>query len=142
MLAYKLDTLGYETCNAIADAYFRMKDMNNSITYYTKAINILNPVKVEIAQAYFRKGDALKGAGLYEDAISSYLSSCEVYEIPNMYMLIANIYDENLHDSGNAVKYYDKYYNLMIRDKNVMLEDYLEKIKMRADFLRKKPGKD
>ena len=80
-------------------------------------------------------------AGLYGDAITSYLEALRRMDIPNNYLLIASIFDNDLHDATEALQYYGKYLDSMKDNINIMLEDHLEKIKLRMDYLKNNPGR-
>ena len=82
--------------------------------------------------------EAQKAAGLYNDAINTYLSSLKLSSDLNLYMIIANLYDEKLKDTTKAIRYYDLFLNKIRTDKITYKSDYVESIKERKKFLKEK----
>ena len=136
--AYRLvDTVNYEICDMLGECYYETGDFQKSIKFYKRITQDLRTGDRQIALAYTRTGDVQKEAGLYRDAVKSYMEALARMDIPNNFLLIANILDNDLHDTTGAVLYYNKYLDSMENNINIMLEDHLEKIKLRAEFLRK-----
>ena len=140
--AYRLDALSYETCSMLGECYYESGDFQKSIEYYKRITEIIRPDDRQMALAFTRTGDSQRESGLYREAITSYLEAQERMFIPNNYLLIAGIFDTGLHETHDAITYYQKYLDSMKDNINIMLEDHLEKVKLRMEYLRNNPGND
>ena len=90
---------------------------------------------------YFKIAECQNRAGLFREAITNYLAAQEYMKNPSIYMIIANIYDEKLHDSPHAIIYYKKYLDA---NENFALRaspDYVEKIRKGMEYLINNPDK-
>jgi tetratricopeptide (TPR) repeat protein len=139
--AYKIDSSDYETCSYLGQCYFKLKDMKNSIYYYNRVIKILTPVNAQLGLTYTLYAESQKSNGMYKDAIASYLKALEINPYPNIYMIIANLYDEKLNDRKNAIYYYQKYLDNLETFKISFSPEYVETIKKRLEFLKNNPAK-
>ena len=135
--AFRIDTLNYGICDMLGECYYETGDLQKSIYFYRKITENPGTGDRQTALAYTRTGDVQKEAGLYRDAIRSYLDALERMEMPNNYLLIAGIFDNYLHNTAEAILYYGKYLDAMKDNINIMLEDHLEKVKLRMEYLRK-----
>jgi tetratricopeptide (TPR) repeat protein len=120
----------------LGECYYENGDLKNSIKYYKRITENIMTDSRQMALAFTRTGDVQKEAGLYMDAIESYRKALERMDIRNNYLLIAGIYDNDLHDTAEAVVYYEKYLDSMKDNINIMLEDHLEKVRLRVDYLK------
>lgn len=139
--AYMLDTLDYETCSYLSQSYIKIKDIQKSIRFYKRIIDILNPVNGQLGYTYYLYAESQKSIGLYKEAISSYLRSQQISNNPNNYMIIANLYDEKLNDRMNAIIYYQKYLENLLATKYPIQPEYIETIKERLEYLKTNPSK-
>jgi tetratricopeptide (TPR) repeat protein len=139
--AYLLDTLDVETSSYLGQSYFKIKDIQNSIRFYKKVIDILNPVNGQLGNTYRLYAESQKSIGLYKEAITSYLHSQQISNNPDNYMTIANLYDEKLNDRTNAINYYQKYLDNLLATKYPIQPEYIEAIKKRLEYLKTNPSK-
>ena len=139
--AYKLDTLDFEVCSYLGQSYSRINDYHNSIKYYKKEIDILLPVKTQLGYAYNLYAESQKEAGLFKEAIASYIQSLQFNNNPDNYMRIANLYDNELKDKAKAIYYYQKYLNNISKQKPALSTKYVESIKKRLEYLKMKQSK-
>jgi len=137
--AYQIDSTDYETCSYLGQCYFNLEDIKNSIRYYNRTIKILSRVNGQMALTYSLLAMSQKSDGLYSDAIASYLNSLHVFEDPTIYMVIANIYDENLKDSKRAILYYQKFLDNLKKSKGPLSAEYIESVRKRMEYLKENP---
>jgi tetratricopeptide (TPR) repeat protein len=139
--AYKIDSSDYETCSYLGQSYYNLRDMGRSEYYYKKVIGILTPVNRQLGLSYTLLAESQKGNGLYNDAIKSYLRAVEISGDPNLYMIVANIYDEQFEDRKNAVKYYQLFLDGIKKSGGAFSGKYLDSIKDRMEYLKTEPAK-
>lgn len=137
--AYKTDSSDYETCSYLGQCYYKIKDMKNSAYYYNRVIKLLRPVNLQLGLTYVLCAESQKGYGNYQDAISGYLKAYDIDNDPNLYMIIANIYDEKLNNREKAIYYYQKFLNNFKKSKMKFTPEYVEKIQKRLEFLKNPP---
>jgi tetratricopeptide (TPR) repeat protein len=143
-LAYKKDSSDYETASYLGQNYYNLNDPKNSIYYYNRVIRILSPITRQMGIASVMLAEAQKAGGLYKEAINTYLSALKISSDLNLYMIIANLYDDKLNDITNAIYYYELFLNKIKPDKTTFKSDYVESVKKRLEFLKEKlnkPGK-
>lgn len=85
--------------------------------------------------------ESQKMAGLYKDAIKSYDSAMKTSRDPNLYFIVANLYDDKLNDAPNAIKYYEMYLERVKNNVSLLNSDYGKSIKKRLDYLKEKQNK-
>ncbi len=90
--------------------------MDSSILYYNKAINVLSQVYKQLGMSYNLLATSQLKNSMYHDAILSFLKFEKISDSPVIYITIANIYDENLNDSKNAIFYYQAFLNGIKKD--------------------------
>jgi tetratricopeptide (TPR) repeat protein len=78
---------------------------------------------------------------MYHDAIASFLRALAISDNSDIYMIIANLYDEQLNDSKNAIKYYQAFLDNIKRTGGTFPAKYLDSIKERLEFLKTEPDK-
>ena len=139
--AYEKDPSDYETCSYLGQSYYKLKDMENSIFYYARVIKILKPVNIQLGLTYILYAESQKDNGMYKDAIESYLKAQVIKPDPNIYMIIANLFDEKLNDKKNAVCYYQKFLDNLKDARMNFTPEYAETIKTRLAYLQKNPAK-
>jgi len=139
--AYEKDPSDYETCSYLGQSYYKLKDMKSSIYYYDRVIKILKPVYTQLGLTYILYAESQKGNEMYKDAIASYLKAQGIKPDPNIYMIIANLYDEKFNDKKNAICYYQKFLDNLKDARMNFTPEYAETIKMRLAYLQMNPTK-
>jgi tetratricopeptide (TPR) repeat protein len=90
----------------------------------------------QLSLNYFLIAEVLKSDGKYNEAITAYLNGSQIRSDNNIYMIIANLYDEKLKNPSKAIYYYE----LVLKNyKNAQMHfgsDYTESIQKRIDFLK------
>jgi tetratricopeptide (TPR) repeat protein len=137
LMAYKVDSVDYETCSFLGQCYYKIKDLKNSIFYYKKVLKILMPVYTQLGYTYDLCAESQKDKGDYRDAIASYLKAYAINADPNINMIIANLYDEKLNNKERAIYYYQRFLNTQKNSKMKFPPEYIEKIQKRLEFLKK-----
>lgn len=149
LIAYSKDSSDYETASYIGQIYYHMNDPRNSIHYYKRVVKLLTPVTNQMGIATIMLAEAQKNAGFYKDAIASYLGAQKYSSDVNLYMIIANLYDEKLKDTPKAIYYYELFLGKIKKSRMNFEPDYIDKVKERLEFLKnpdklqqkKQPGK-
>ena len=139
--AFEKDPSDYETCSYLGQSYYKLKDMENSIFYYDRVIKILKPVNIQLGLTYILYAESQKGNRMYKDAIASYLKAQAIKPDPNIYMIIANLYDEKINDKKNAICYYQKFLDNLKDARMNFTPEYAETIKTRLAYLQKNLAK-
>jgi tetratricopeptide (TPR) repeat protein len=137
LMAYKKDSTDYEVSSFLARSYERIKDLKSSAYYYRHIIKTLNPFMQQLSLNYFLLAEVLKSDGKYQEAITAYLGGLQIRADINVYMIVANLYDEKLNNPVKAIYYYE----LVLKNyKNLKMhfpQNYIESINKRIDFLKK-----
>ncbi len=133
-----IDTTDYETVDYIAQCYFRLDQLDKSITYYQKVVDILNPLAKQLGITHLNLGQKMQTLKDHENAIDSYVRSYELTHNPSLLMLIANVYDETLQDSQRAITYYKQYLSAIKEQGGTFTAEYLNSIRSRIEYLEKK----
>jgi tetratricopeptide (TPR) repeat protein len=141
LIAFKKDSSDFETCSYLGQCYYILKDMKNSIYYYNRVIKILTPVNVQLGLTYSLYAESQKNNGMYKDALASYLKALGISPNLNIYMNIANLYDEKLNDRQKAIYYYEISLDNMKNAKMDLTSKYAESIRKRIEFLKQNPTK-
>jgi tetratricopeptide (TPR) repeat protein len=137
--AYKKDSSDYETSSYLGQNYYRLKDLKNSANCYRRVVRLLTPITERLSVTYVLLAEVLKNDSLYNEAITSYLKAQGIRSDVNIYMIIANLYDEKLNDIPKAIHYYQLFLDNLKTARMNFGSDYIEKIKKRLDFLKNKP---
>jgi tetratricopeptide (TPR) repeat protein len=141
LIAYQKDSSDYETCSYLGQSYYNLREMKRSIYYYKRVIKILSPINIQTGLSYILLAESLKGDGQYKEAVDAYLKAQQLKPDPNLYMIIANIYDEQFDDKKNALKYYQLFLSNIKTAGGTFSADYLDSIKKRIEFLKENQGK-
>ena len=149
LIAYSKDSSDYETASYIGQIYYHMNDPRNSIRYYKRVVKLLTPITMQMGIATIMLAEAQKNAGFYKEAIASYLGAQKYSSDVNLYMIIANLYDEKLKDIPKAIYYYELFLDKIKKSQRNFKPDYVDKVKERLEFLKnpanmqekKQPGK-
>jgi tetratricopeptide (TPR) repeat protein len=139
--AYNEDSSDYETCSYLGQSYYRLKDMKNSIYFYEKEIELLSPVIKQLGLTYILSGESQKDNGMYQKAIASYKKSLGFKPDVNIYLIIANLYDEKLKDSDKAIYYYQKFLDNQKSATMYFTPEYSKTIRQRLEYLKTYPVK-
>jgi tetratricopeptide (TPR) repeat protein len=139
--AYNKDPSDYETCSYLGQSYYKLKDLKKSIYYYDKEIKILTPVVNQLGLTYILSGESQKDNGMYKTAIASYKESLGLKPDLNIYLIIANLYDEKLKDWDKAIYYYQKFLGKLKSGQKDFTPEYTETIKKRLAYLKAHPVK-
>jgi tetratricopeptide (TPR) repeat protein len=136
LMAYEKDSSDYETCSYLGQSYYKVKDMKNSICFYDRAIKMLAQVNMQLRLTYILYAESQKGDGRYQEAIASYLKAQSIKCDPNIYMIIANLYDVKLKDKEKAICYYQKFLDNLNLSKMNFTQEYTETIKQRLEYMK------
>jgi tetratricopeptide (TPR) repeat protein len=139
--AYKKDSSDYETCSYLGQSYYKLRDMKNSIYYYDRVIKILSPLSFQLGLTYILIAESQKDNGMYQEAIASYLKAQNLKPDPNLYMIIANIYDDKINDKEKAIIYYQQFLDNLKKSRMNFTPEYAETIKKRLEYLKSNPVK-
>jgi tetratricopeptide (TPR) repeat protein len=134
--AYKKDSSDYETCSYLGQSYYKLKDIENSIYYYGRGIEILTPVKIQLGLTYILCGESQKENGMYQEAITSYKKAQALKPDMSVYLIIANLYDEKLKDKEKAIFYYQKFLDNVKNATQNFTPEYVVTIKKRMGYLK------
>ncbi|MEI6049080.1 MAG: tetratricopeptide repeat protein [Bacteroidota bacterium] len=137
-LAYNKDSSDYETASYLGQNFYSLKDPKKSIYYYSKVLSILSPLSKQINVALIMLAESQKSGGFYKEAIDTYIDAMKTSSDVNLYMIVANLYDDKLNDIPKAIYYYDLFLDKMTSSKSNFKSDYAESIKKRLDFLKEK----
>jgi tetratricopeptide (TPR) repeat protein len=134
--AYRADSTDYETCNFLGQSYFNLKDIKNSILYYNRAIKILSTVNAKLALTHNLMGDSQKEDKNYKGAVESYLKAYAISQDPNLNLVIANLYDDKLHNPEKAIFYYQRFMNTYKNSRMALPPEYIETVEKRLGYLK------
>ena len=141
LLAYKKDSSQSETCSYLGQSYYKLRDMKKSIYYYEKVLKFLSPYHQTTRLTYILLAESLKEDGQYKIALNNYLKAQQIKVDPNIYMIMANIYDEQYDDKKNALRYYQLYLDHLKTSGGMVSQGYLDAIKKRMEYLKENQGK-
>jgi hypothetical protein len=82
--------------------------------------------------------ESQKKGGLYKESIDSYLNALRTSPDVNLYIIIANIYDEKLNDTKNAIRYYELFLEKLKTVKMNFKSEYIESVRKRVQYLKDK----
>ncbi len=139
--AFKMDSSDYETCSYLGQSFFHLKDMKKSIYYYNKVLKILSPVYNQTRLTYILLAESLKGNRQYKEALDNYQKAQQIRPDPNIYMIIANIYDEQYDDKKNALKYYQLFLTGIKAAGGTFPAAYIESVQKRIEYLKEELAK-
>ncbi len=90
-----------------AACYKMLKDQNNAILYFNKAIKL--SISTSTGTYYNEIADSYETKKEFKKAKDNYLKGLLYDEQPIAYYFLAAMYDGQLKDKQNAIKYYKKY---------------------------------
>lgn len=105
-----LDSAGIHTETSyyyLGLSYKSVKDNNKAIYYLKKAID--EGISPNVGTYYSEIGDSYDHLHLPKKAVIAYQKGLTFGEIPMTYYALASVYDSNLKDTANAIKYYKRY---------------------------------
>ena len=135
--AYNKDTSDAEVVGSLAQNYMILHELKNSEHYYRCLIKIYNPIIDHLGLTWLLLAEVLKSDNQYGEAISAYIKSQQFRSDNNVYMIIANLYDEKLKDTPKAIRYYELYLNKLKNSKDKYDADYAESVRKRIESLKK-----
>ena len=135
--AYKKDTSDYEVSGNLAQNYMLLNDLKSSAYYYRNIIKLLTPLGYQLGLNYILLAEILKSDNQYSESINAYLKSQEFRSDNNIYMIVANLYDEKLKNIPKAIRYYELYLNKLKNSRDKYDTDYTESIRKRIESLKK-----
>jgi tetratricopeptide (TPR) repeat protein len=138
LLARKKDTTDYEIMDYLARNYHKINDFKKSAYYYKEITKILLPVSYRLGFTYIVLAEELKSDGQYKEAITNYLKSQDIRHDVSITMIIANLYDEKLHDNSKAIYYYKLFLDNEQNTRSRYRPDYIESVKKRLQVLQEK----
>ena len=135
--AYEKDSTDMENVSYLAQTYNIIQDYGKSAFYYRALLKKLSPFETQLGLNNLLLAEVLKKDKQYKQAINAYLKSQEFRTDINVYMIIANIYDEKLNDIPRAIRYYELYLNKLKSSKTEYDTDYTESVRKRIESLKK-----
>jgi tetratricopeptide (TPR) repeat protein len=111
--------------------YKGLKDDAQAISFLNKAI--VQGISQNIATYYGEIADSDERLLKHKKAILAYTKGLQFSEDATIYYLLANVYDIDLKDKSNAVKYYTKFLAL---NKDVKKQSYIDYAKSRVEALK------
>lgn len=91
----------------LAACYKQLKDQKSAILHLNKAINLSLPANIDIY--YTEMADSYETIKQYKKAQDAYQKSLLYVNKPITYYFLATLYDSELKDRSNALKYYKKF---------------------------------
>ncbi|OQY05118.1 MAG: hypothetical protein B6I20_01830 [Bacteroidetes bacterium 4572_117] len=122
------DTADYQICNYIGGIYNEFGEYDKALMFYQIAIKLLTPGPIVMASVYRGMSESYKGKGQYYKQIAYIKKRSEQqskrfpgYPVYRQFLELAEIYDNNIKDKKTALKYYQKYWDV-IKDWNFNLK--------------------
>jgi tetratricopeptide (TPR) repeat protein len=137
-LAFKKDTTDYETATFLAQNYDKLGKPDTAIYYYKRVLKILDPIVDQASITSIFLAESLKDGGYYKEAIDTYLKCMKTTDDINLYMIVANLYDEKFNDIPKAIYYYQKFVDNLKNARMNFSSDYTDQVKKRLEFLKVK----
>jgi tetratricopeptide (TPR) repeat protein len=111
--------------------YKGLKDDAQAISFLNKAI--AQGISPNISNYYGEIADSDERLLKHKKAILAYTKGLQFSKDATIYYLLANVYDIDLKDKANAVKYYTKFLAL---NKDVKKQSYIDYAKSRVEALK------
>jgi len=137
-LAFKKDSTDYETATFLAQNYDKLGKPDTAIYYYKRVLKILDPIVDQASITSIFLAESLKNGGYFKEAIDTYLKCMKTTDDINLYMIVANIYDEQFNDLPKAIYYYQKFVDNLKNARMNFSTDYTDQVKKRLEFLKVK----
>jgi len=133
------DTADYKVCIYLGGIYNEMKNPDKAILFYDKAIDLISPSPLVMSSIYTGKAASYNQKGEYYKQIEMFKNRQEIlpnsYKSANYLLEIAEVYEKDLNDRKNAIKYYEAYFE-RIKDINWYSEDFKNNIQAKINRLR------
>lgn len=139
--AYSRDSSDYETTSYLGQCYYNTNDFKKALYYYKRVVKLLTPITQQMGVSRTFLAEAQKSTGKYKEAIASFQEALKISGDINLYMIIANLYDEKLNDPVNAIKNYEIFLGNQDRLKPLFRNDYVESVRKRLAFLKENQKK-
>jgi tetratricopeptide (TPR) repeat protein len=109
------DTSDYKICMYLGNIYNLEMNSQKGLLFFNKAIKLLTPDSMVVTAIYNGISVSYKIEGNYPELINSIKRRQEntpvSYLTPQYLLEIAEIYERNLNDKSNALKYYQQFYH-------------------------------
>lgn len=96
----------------IAKSYKSLEDEENAVEYYNRAIKAGTATSESVFYYYYELGDLYKSMKRSKSSAEAYEKSLQYKEIHFAYYMLATLYDQELRNKINALKYYRKFVNV------------------------------
>jgi len=126
----------YVTCCYLGHAFYKLRSIKRSIYFYEKVLKILAPITNQTRLSQILLAESLKEDGQYREALNTYLKAQQIKPDPNIYMIMANIYDEQFNDKKSALRYYQLYLDNLKSGGGMVSREYLDAIMKRMEYLK------
>ncbi len=114
------DTADFQVCNYLGNIYNEFSNYDKALMFYEYAIDLLTPGPTVMASVYRGMSKSYAGKGQYHKQIDYIKKRYKQqvlmhnrFPVYLQYLEIAKIYDENIKNKELALKYYQKYWNLI-----------------------------
>jgi len=122
------DTADFQVCNFLGNIYNEFKNYDKALIFFDYAVELLTPGPLVMASVYRGMSNSYAGKGEYYKQIDFIKKRYKQQLIKHpgfpphvQFLEIAKIYEENLNDKKLALKYYQKYWEV-IKDWDFRLE--------------------
>jgi hypothetical protein len=112
---YQKDSNDYKTCLYLGNLNNIFGNPSKGIELLNRSLSLITPDPMTVTTIYSGIADSYKLLGNYKQQINTILKRQEFlpenYKSSKYLQEIAEIFDYNLKDKPNALKYYEDYYN-------------------------------
>lgn len=135
--AHKSDTSDLEVLTFLARHYANLGNLKQSEFYYRCIGRDLEPFIYQAGLNHILLAETLKKEKQYSGAISEYIKSQVYRSDKNIYLTVANLYDEKLKDYPKAIYYYELFLRRTKSTSDEFDARYNESITRRIESLKK-----
>lgn len=111
--AFKLDSNDYETCFFLGKGFLNSPTPEKGLYFFNRVDSLLQPDPLIISTLYAEKQSIYSAINKYEDALNCYMLAYQYNPEPEYLFFIASMYQNNLHDNKNALKYYTSFLKVL-----------------------------
>ena len=134
------DTADFQICMYLGGIYNELKDYKKSLLFYEFAIDLLKPEPMSMVAIYRGMEITYRNLHQYHKEIAA-IKKRHVYQKQfadfDYHLLeIATIYEDDLHDKKSALKYYQKYYDMIKNIDNDYYQQKAEKLLAKINRLK------
>jgi tetratricopeptide (TPR) repeat protein len=141
LLAYKKDSTDTDIISNLGMVYRLMGDHKSCIRFYKIYLRRIEPVEAELGLVNLLIAQEYREDNQNKKAVTAFIKSQEYRSDDNVIMIIANLYDEKLNDSRNAIRYYEMWLNKTKKSSDYDPK-YIASVKARLEALKNpNPGK-